>query len=366
MTSTSPTIRPSRRAALGVGLAAAASSLARPALAKGLVEWRMVTSWPKNLPGPGVSAERLAQTIGRLSDGRLTVKVFAAGELVPALETFDAVAGGSAEMAHTAAIYWAGKMPAAPLFTSLPFGLTPLEHLAWVEQGGGQALWDELYAAHGVKPFMAGNTGVSMAGWFRREIAGLDDVKGLKIRIVGIGAEVWRRMGATPVALPPGEVFSAFQSGVVDAAELLAPASDLAVGLHRVTKLYYGPGFDKPNGTGEAIVSMKALEALPEDLRAIVATAAREEHAAALAQAEWANATALDTLIGAHGVEVRAMPTSVLTAARGIAEDLLSELAAKDGLSGRVVASYRQARTRLDRWAGANLARFHVARGSAS
>jgi TRAP-type mannitol/chloroaromatic compound transport system substrate-binding protein len=352
-----------RRGALGAMALAAGAGLARPALAKGLVEWRMVTSWPKNLPGPGVSAERLARSIERLSDGRITVKVFAAGELVPALEVFDAVSGGTAEMAHTAALYWVGKMPAAPLFTSLPFGLTPLEHLAWLEQGGGQALWDELYAPHGVKPFVAGNTGVSMAGWFRRELAGLDDVKGLKIRIVGLGAEIWRRMGATPVTLPPGEVFSAFQSGVVDAAELLAPASDLAVGLHRLTRHYYAPGFDKPNGAGEAIVSKKALEALPPDLAEIVEAACRLEHATALAQAEWSNATALEAMIGVHGVEPKTVPEAIVAAARGHGEDLLGELSGSSGLAGRIVASYRVARTRAQAWARVDWAPFIAARG---
>ena len=352
-----------RRTALASLAALGSAALATPALASGRIEWKMVTSWPKNLPGPGVSAERLAQAIGRLSDGRLTVRVFAAGELVPPLECFDAVGGGTAEMAHTASLYWAGKMPAAPLYTSAPFGLTPLEHLSWVDHGGGQALWDELYAPFGVKPFMAGNTGISMAGWFRRPVEHLDDVKGLKIRIVGLGGEVWRRMGATPVALPPGEVFPAFQSGVVDAAELLAPHSDLAVGLHRVTKLYYGPGFDKPNGSGEALVSKRAYEALPDDLRAIVAAACRDEHATALGQAEWNNALALETLTGTHGVELKQMPADVLARARSVAEELYAEIAAKDALSARIVEGYRRARAKTAGWSAANLAHFLPSRG---
>lgn len=350
---------PTRRTALTTAFAALGTApLAAPAIAAGRHEWRMVTSWPKNLPGPGISAERLAAALGRLTDGRLTVKVYAAGELVPPLECFDAVAAGTAEMAHTASLYWAGKMPAAPLFTSAPFGLTPLEHLSWVDHGGGQDLWDELYAPFGVRPFVAGNTGISMAGWFRRPVERIDDVKGLKIRIVGLGGEIWRRMGATPVALPPGEVFPAFQSGVVDAAELLAPASDLAVGLHRVTKLYYAPGFDKPNGAGEALVARRAFDALPSDLQAIVAAAARDEHATALGQAEWANAVALETMVASHGVEVRRMPDDVLVEARAIAEDLLSEVAARDAVSARIVESYRRARARSAAWSAANLARL--------
>jgi TRAP-type mannitol/chloroaromatic compound transport system substrate-binding protein len=354
---------PTRRTALKASLAAlGTTALAAPAIASGRIEWKMVTSWPKNLPGPGVSAERLARSIERLSDGRLTIRLYAAGELVPPLECFDAVGGGTAEMAHTASLYWAGKMPAAPFFTSAPFGATPLEHLAWIDHGGGQALWDELYAPFGVKPLVAGNTGISMAGWFRRPVASLDDVKGLKIRIVGLGGEIWRRMGATPVALPPGEVFSAFQAGVVDAAELLAPNSDLAVGLHRVTRHYYGPGFDKPNGTGEALISLKAFRALPEDLRAIVTVAARDEHATALGQAEWMNAAALDTLVHIHGVEVAEMPADVVARARAVAADLYDEIAATDPLSGRIVASYRQALVRASAWSRADLAPYLATR----
>lgn len=352
----------SRRRTLGLGLGLAAAPLATPALAKGLVEWKMVTSWPKNLPGPGLSAERLAQSIGRLTDNRLTVKVFAAGELVPALEAFDAVAGGTAEMAHTAAIYWQGKMPAAPLFTTAPFGLTPLEHMIWIDQAGGQSLWEKLYEPFGVRPFMAGNTGFSMAGWYRREVNDLDDLKGLKIRIVGLGGEIFRRLGATPVSLPTGEVMPALQAGVVDAAEVLAPYSDAAFGYQKVTKLYYGPGFNKPNGTGEAIVATKALEALPADLRQIVGAACRMEHSNALTLAEWNNASALETLTSAQGVQVKAMPASVLSAAAKHAEDILSEIAAKDGLSKDIVDSYRATRARTGGWLAVTQRTFLPAR----
>ena len=158
--------------------------------------WRMVTSWPKRLPGPGMSAERVAERIKALSGGRLEITVSAAGEVVPAFEVLDAVGGGVAEMGHTASFFWQGKEPAAVFYTTVPFGLTPNEHVAWVDAGGGQALWDELYAPFGVKPFMAGNTGVCMGGWFRREIKSRDDIRGVKIRSLGLGGEVYRRLGA--------------------------------------------------------------------------------------------------------------------------------------------------------------------------
>src|SRR6188472_269797 len=180
-----------RQAAGAMGLLGvlAAPFVARAATAK----WRMITSWPKRLPGPGMSAERVAERIRALSDGRLDISVSAAGEVVPAFEVLDAVGSGVAEMGHTASFYWQGKDPAAAFFTTVPFGLTPHEHVAWIDAGGGQALWDELYAPFGVKPFMGGNTGVCMGGWFRREVKSLADVRGLKLRTLGLGGEVYRR-----------------------------------------------------------------------------------------------------------------------------------------------------------------------------
>src|SRR5437016_4043081 len=244
-----------------VAAAAGAAALAAPSIARAQTKrWRMVTSWPKRLPGPGLSAERVAERIAALSGGRLQIAVSAAGEVVPAFEVLDAVGGGVAEMGHTASFYWQGKQPAAAYFTTVPFGLTPNEHVAWVEAGGGQALWDELYRPFGAKPFMGGNTGVCMGGFFRRELRGLDDLRGLKIRSLGLGGEVYRRLGSTPQTTPPGEILTSLQSGVLDAAEFVGPGTDISLGLYRVAPIYYGPGFNKPNGTGECIVSLRRWE----------------------------------------------------------------------------------------------------------
>src|SRR5258705_9950341 len=186
-----------RRTLLRGGGLALLGAVAAPAVARAqALRWRMVTSWPKRRPGPGMSAERVAERISALSGGRLQITVQAAGEVVPAFEVLDAVGGSVAEMGHTAAFYWQGKEPAAAFYTTVPFGLTPLEHVAWVDAGGGQALWDELYAPFGGKPFMAGNTGVFMGGWFRRDMNGPQDLKGLKTRPLGLGGEVYRRLGA--------------------------------------------------------------------------------------------------------------------------------------------------------------------------
>lgn len=351
-----------RRAVLGGGAAVAAGLLAAPAVAQGRREWRLVTSWPKNLPGPGVTAERLAASITGLSEGRLTVRVYAAGELVPALQVFDAVAGGTAEMAHTASFFWQGKAKAAALFTSAPFGLTALEHQAWIYHGGGQALWDELYAPFGIKPFMAGNTGMSMGGWYRKEIGSLADFKGRKLRMPGLGGEIVRRLGATPVSLPPGEIAGALNSGVIDGTEFLGPWSDLALGFYKVAPFYYWPGFHEPNGTGEALISAKAWDGLPESLKQVVEKACAAENSIALAETEINNARALETLVIDHRVRLRPYPEDLIVAAREVAAGVLADLALEGDIAKRIYQSYEQARQKAMRWSQVSSQAFLNAR----
>ena len=354
-----------RRTFLKAGAAGLAGALAAPRVAradKAPLELKMVTSWPKNLPGPGVSAERLARDLARLSGGRLRVRVFAAGELVAPLAVFDAVQNGTADMAHTASLFWSGKMPAAALFTAGPFGLTPVEHRAWLEQGGGQALWDALYADFGIKPLACENMGPSMGGWFRKPVKSLDDLKGLKMRMPGLGGEILRRLGGTPVSLPPGEIAQALMSGAIDATEFLGPFSDMALGFYKVAKVYHHPGFHEPNGTGELLVSRKLWDGLDDELRRVIEVACSAEEARTLAEVGWRNAQALRTLKREHGVRVLPYPRDVLAAARKVADEVLAELAAKDALSGRIVASWLAARERLDPWAEVSLQSFLSAR----
>ncbi|WP_417670820.1 TRAP transporter substrate-binding protein [Roseibium sp.] len=355
----------SRRGALGLGAIAGASVLAAPAIADNstpTVEWKMVTSWPKNLPGPGVTAQRICDRIEMMSGGRMRVRLFAAGELVPALGVFDAVSSATAQMGHTASFFWQGKVPASVFFTAIPFGLLPLEHITWIERGGGQELWDELYAPFNIQPVMAGNTGVQMGGWFKREITALDDLKGLKIRMPGLGGEVLRRLGATPLTLPPGDLYQALQTGVIDATEFLGPWSDRAMGFQQITKTYYAPGFHEPNGTGEALFNKTALEGLPGDLRAIVLEACRAENGRALAESEWENAGALQVLQQEDGVNVRFYPDEVLDQMRKLSVEVLEEFAARDPLSGRIYGSYVAAAKRLGPWSSVSVRRFLEAR----
>ncbi|MBI3434511.1 MAG: TRAP transporter substrate-binding protein [Proteobacteria bacterium] len=340
-----------RRRLVGAGGLGVAGALAAPGIARAQTRrWRMVTSWPKRLPGPGMSAQRIADRIAALSGGRLQVTVYAAGEVVPAFEVLDAVGGGVAEMGHSAAFYWQGKQPAAAFFTTVPFGLTPNEHTAWVEAGGGQELWDALYAPFGVKPFIGGNTGVCMAGWFRREINALDDIKGLKVRALGLGGEVLRRLGATPQTTPAGEILVSMQSGLLDAAEFVGPGTDIALGLYRVARNYYGPGFNKPNGAGECLVSLRAWQGLDAEFKAIVAHACATEASYALAEMERLNIEALVALVASHGVTLRTMPAAVVAAARGHAADVLADVAARNALAGRVHASYTAFLARVAPW----------------
>jgi len=338
-------------AGTALGAAFAAPSIA---MAQGR-RWRMVTSWPKRLPGPGMSAERVAERIRLLSGGRLDIGVHAAGEVVPALEVLDAVGNGVAEMGHTAAFYWQGKEPATTFYTTVPFGLTPNEHVAWVEAGGGQALWDEIYAKFGAKPFMGGNTGVCMGGWFRRELKGLADLRGLKVRSLGLGGEVYRRLGATPQTTPPAEILTSLQSGVIDGAEFVGPGSDIALGLYRVATLYYGPGFNKPNGTGECIVSLKAWEALDSELKAIVAHACAAEAAFALSEMERLNVEALVALTTRNNVQLRTFPADLIAAARRQATDVLGEVASRSAAARKVHESYAAFRERVSGWSRISL-----------
>lgn len=351
-----------RRGMIAGGTSAMALSAAS-ADASDTVSWNLVTSWPKNLPGPGVTARRIAEGITLASGGQMTVKLHAAGELVPALGVFDAVSAGTAQMGHTASLFWAGKMPMAPVFTAAPFGLTPIEHITWVDHGGGQTLWDRLYAPFGIKPLMAGNTGFQMGGWYRNELVAPDDLVGLKIRMPGLGGEVLRRLGATPISIAPGEIAPALRAGTIDAAEFLGPWSDTALGLYETAKFYYWPGFHEPNGTGEALINGDAWDRLPDKLKQIVTQVCAMENIRGLGESQWNNAKALRFLTEEKSVELRAFPQSILVAARSAAEALFDDLAAQNDLSGEIVESYRSARASLQPWSNVTQAALLAARG---
>ncbi|MEX2630055.1 MAG: TRAP transporter substrate-binding protein [Tistlia sp.] len=336
--------RPDRRRFLktaGLGLAAGATvPLARPAVAQERFELKMVTTWPKNAPGVGVNAERYADRLRALSGGRLDVKVFAAGELVPPFEAFDAVASGTADLAHSTPYYWVGKSPAMNWFTGVPFGMTAVEFFSWLRFGGGQALWDEVYGGFGLKPFYVGSSGTQAGGWFNRKIETVDDFNGLKFRVAGLGGEVMRRLGAAPVMMPPGEITQALASGTVDGADWVGPWNDLAFGLYRFAKYYYMPGFHEPGPGLEVIFNQKVLDSLPDDLKAMVATAADATAIETLGDFTYHNAVSLKVLIEEHGVEVLTFPDPVVQRLKEVSEEVVQELAGADPLTQRVADSY--------------------------
>jgi len=337
-----------RRTTLAAG---AAGLLAAPGIARAqAMRWRMVTSWPKNLPGPAFSAQRIADRIRVLSGGRIDVQVFAAGEVVPAFAVHEAVGNATVELGHTASFFAIGREPALAFFTAIPFGFMPPEHNAWVLKGGGQALWDETAARFGLKPLLGGNTGVSMGGWFRKEIASAEDVNGLKIRMVGLGAELFQRLGATAIAVPPGDIYPALERGAIDAAEFTSPGSDVQLGLWKVAPFYYAPGFNKPNGSSEFLVNKALWDGLPADLKEVVAAASEAEQAVALAEIEVLNMEALATMVGAHGVRLRGFPTAMIQQARRHAADLVRDLGTRSPMAGKVAEGYAAFQARISPW----------------
>jgi len=309
--------------------------------------WKMVTTWPKNSQGTGEGAERLAQMITAMSGGRIEVKVYGAGEFVPALQVFDTVSAGTAEIGHGAAYYWSGKLPIAPFFSAVPFGLNAQELNAWLYHGGGLALWQELYAPFNLVPFAAGNTGVQMAGWFNRKINSIEDLKGLKMRIPGLGGKVLERAGGSPQLVPGGEVFTALSTGVIDAAEWVGPYNDLGFGLHKAAKYYYYPGWHEPGSCLECIVNKSAFESLPDDLKAVVEFACMANNLDMLANFTAKNAGALRTLIDEHHIEVLRLPDDVLKSLKGYAEEIIAETAAAEPLIDRIHRSFRDFRAEM-------------------
>ncbi len=333
------------------GVVSTASMLATPAAhAKSQINWKMVTTWPKNFPGLGTSANTLAKLITDMSGGRLKVKVYGAGELVGAFEIFDAVSQGTAEMGHGAAYYWKGKSEAAQFFSAVPFGLTAQEMNGWLYHGGGLELWEEIYKPFGIIPAAAGNTGVQMAGWFNREIKTVDDLKGLKMRIPGLGGEVLRRAGGTPVSLPGAEIFTSLKTGAIDATEWVGPYNDLAFGLHKAARYYYYPGWHEPGTTLEAIINKKALEELPEDLQLIVLNACKVANQDMLAEYTARNQIALDTLVNKHKVDLRQLPDDVLRTLKALSQEVVAEVAEKDALTRKVFKSFDVFSKQVNKW----------------
>lgn len=300
----------------------------------------MVTTWPKNFPGLGMAAENLSQYVKEMSNGRLIIKVYGAGELVPAMGVFDAVSLGNVELGHGASYYWTGKVKSSQFFTAVPFGLTAQEMNGWLHHGGGLELWEEAYEPFNLVPLAGGNTGVQMAGWFNKEINSIEDIKGIKMRIPGLAGEVFTRLGAETVQLAGNEIFLSLQQGVIDAAEWVGPYNDLTFGFHQVAKYYYYPGWHEPGSTLEIIVNKDALESLPDDLRAMMKYASRAVNQEMLDEYTARNNNALIELVEKHGVSLRKLPNDVLRELKKVSDEVMKEFVAKDDMARKVYDSY--------------------------
>lgn len=367
-----------RRMLRGAGLIGAAGLVAAcgentsdqaigaPAIVTKKRQLKMVTSWPKNFPGLGTGAERLAKRIEALSDGDITVKVFAAGELVGALGGFDAVSQGKADMYHAAEYYWQGKSPAFNFFAAVPMGMTASEMNAWIRFEGGQELWDELSGGFGVKPFLAGNTGVQMGGWFQRDMNKLEDFQGLRIRMPGLGGEVLKRLGSTPVTKQGGEIFQALSQGNIDATEWIGPWNDLAFGFHSIVKNYYYPGIHEPGTT----LSLGLNKALWDDMspreQAIVSTSAATENDTMYAEFTAGNARALQTLVAEHGVKLHRFSDDILRALAETSAEVLADAAKTDAITSRVFESFTASRLLAMKWGEISEQAFAYARSLAA
>ncbi len=340
-----------KRAGVAAAAAGAVTFGKAPAvIASKKYNWKMVTTWPPHFPVLGEGADFLAKWIEEMSDGRLKIHVYGGGELVPPLGVFDAVSQGTVEMGHGAAYYWAGKMPACQFFAAVPFGFNAQQMNAWLYGGGGWELWKELYASFNVVPFPAGNTGVQMGGWFNKEIKSLDDFKGLKMRIPGLGGKVVARAGGNAVLVAGGEIYTNLDRGVIDATEWVGPYHDLKMGFYKAAKYYYYPGWHEPGTVLEVMVNKRAWEGLPKDLQAIVETACWRSNIWMLSEFDAKNEDSLQELVNKHGVQLRKFPDDVLRGLRKLANEVVEELAQSDPASKKVYASYQAFRKKIDPW----------------
>jgi TRAP-type mannitol/chloroaromatic compound transport system substrate-binding protein len=312
--------------------------------------WKMVTTWPPNFPVLQDGAERFAEEVKIMSGGRLQIQVFAGGELVPALQVFDAVSQGAVQMGHGSAYYWAGKVPAAQFMSTVPFGMTAKGAYGWIYHGGGLELWRELYEPFGVLPMPAGNTGVQMAGWFNKPITSLADLKGLKMRIPGLGGKVLAKAGGNPVLMAGGELYTALERNTIDATEWIGPFHDQRLGLDSAAEYYYYPGWHEPGTVLELIVNRRAWDELPESLQKIVEVAATAHSLTMWVEFDVENQRALSALAEKPNVKILPLPEDVLAELRRVTDEALREAAGTDADFARIYQAYRDYQAANSAW----------------
>ncbi len=316
--------------------------------------WKMVTTWPPNFPILGEGCNKFAQWVKEMSGGRMEITVYGGGELVPALEVFDAVSNGAIELGHGAAYYWAGKIPAAQFFATVPFGMNAPQMNAWLVGGGGTELWQETYADYNLLPFPGGNTGMQMGGWFNEEINSPTDINGLKMRIPGIGGKVFSRAGGTSVLVAGGEIYTNLERGVIDATEWIGPFHDYQMGFYNVAKHYYYPGWHEPGTALELFANKDKFASLPSDLQAILATCTQRLNMWSLSQSEVMNSLYARKLRDEENVDFRKFPDEVLAVFRQYSEEVVNEMIAADTASRKAYTSYKKFQEQFNDYAQYN------------
>ncbi|MBT7957121.1 MAG: TRAP transporter substrate-binding protein [Rhodospirillaceae bacterium] len=333
-----------------VGTVAAASTLPKPALAQKRIEMNVVSTWPRDFPGLGTGAQRVAKRINDLTEGRIQVKYFAAKERVGAFDSFDEVASGNAQAYHAADYYWKGKHPGWAYFTAVPFGLTYTEINAWIRFGGGQALWDKLGDQFGLKGLMCGNTGVQMGGWFRKEINSSDDLKGLKMRIPGLGGDVMAKLGASPISVPGGQIYENLVSGAIDATEWVGPWNDRFMKFYEAAKYYYYPGMHEPGSMLAFGMNAKWWHDLSKTDQGIIEAATSMENDVMMAEFNAKSGEALQDLVKNQGVKLRKFNDDIYDSFGDASKEVFETVRAHSKLANDIHSSFLKARSNLGAW----------------
>jgi len=321
-------------------------------------EWKMTTTWPPNFPILDESCKLFAQLIEQMSGGRMKIQVYGGGELAPPLKAFETVRQGGAELGSGAGYYWAGVAPAAQFFATVPFGMNAQQHTGWLSNGGGMALWEELYAKFNLVPFMGGNTGVQMGGWFNRKINSITDIQGLKMRIPGLGGTVFEKAGGSQVLMPGSELYSNLERGVIDATEWLGPYHDTLMGFNEIAKYYYTPGWHEPGTTLEFFANKEKFDRLLTDLQAIFRSASYQVHIWMWMEMEKRNSEALNDLVE-KGVILQQFPEEVLDEFKRLTTIVIDDLCKADPFSAKVYQSFKKYQDNISNYAAITEKRFY-------
>ena len=330
---------------------AAAATFGFPAIAQTTptVKWRLASSYPKSLDTVFGGADLLAKRVAALTGGKFQIQVFAAGEIVPGLQVADAVQNGTVECGHTNSYYYIGKNKAFAFETTVPFGINQRQQNAWMYYGGGKELVGDFLKDFNIASFPGGNTGAQMGGWFRKEVKTVADLKGLKIRIAGLGGEVFAKLGAVPQLIAGGDIYPALEKGTIDAAEWVGPYDDEKLGFYKVVKNYYTPGWWEPNSAYSFYVGIKEWEKLPKEYQAAFEAAAYAVNTDMMAEYDAKNPIALKRLL-ANGVKLHSFSTDILKAAQTAAYSMYDDEAAKNPAFKKIYLSWLKFRDDQLQW----------------